>query len=375
MRDIDKIREEFPVTKKWIYFNHASVAPISRRVSRAMRRLLMDVETNGAVHSQRWNEMYRRARRSAAQLLNCMRGEIAFVKNTTEGILIVANGIRWERGDNAVIASKEFPANVYPWLNLRHRGVETRFVEEREGRISVEEIQAAMDERTRIVSLSSIEFASGFRNDLDRIGRICQERQVLFMVDAIQSLGAMKLDVHGSRIDFASADAHKWLCGAEGSGIFYCSRKAMKKIDVVNLGWAGVLNPGDYLNYDMTLQRDARRFETGTFNTVGIYGLKAAIDLLLEVGIEEIEARVLALTDRLCGSLNERGYTVFSSRAPNERSGIVSFFSERHESQRLFELLLENNIIAAVRDGKVRVSPHFYNTEEEIDRLLKVLPG
>lgn len=375
MIDFETIRAEFPVTRTWVYLNHAGIAPISRRVRRAVQSLLNDVEENGMVNHAAWTEVVRKARRSAARMLNAHPSEIAFVKNTTEGILIVANGIRWRRGDNVVIAEKEFPANVYPWLNLERKGVEVRFAQEAEGCIPIEAVARQIDGRTRVVSLSSVAFATGYRNDLDALGALCQERGVLFCVDAIQSLGALPIDVDRSRIDFLSADGHKWLLGPEGAGVFYCGRSAMRKIDVAGLGWGGVVNPTDFLTYDTTLVPTAERFESGTLNTAGIYGLRAAFDLLLSVGIPEVEARILGLTDRLCDGLRQKGYRVHSPRGPAEKSGIVMLSHERHGAEDLFQHLRTHQIVGAVRDGKVRLSPHFYNTEEEIDRVVEVLPG
>ena len=374
MLDLDSIRAEFPVTREWVYLNHAGIAPISRRVRRAMRSFLEDVEENGMANHADWTETLRKTRTLAARLMNAHPSEIAFVSNTTAGILIVANGVRWRRGDNVVIAEKEFPANVYPWLNLQKRGVEVRFAREVEGCIPIEEIAARIDGGTRVVSLSSVEFATGYRNDLDAIGEICHRRGALFCVDAIQSLGALPLDVKKSRVDFLSADAHKWLLGPEGAGIFYCDRSAMQRIEVANLGWSSVANPSDYLTYDATLAATAARFEPGTSNTAGIHGLRAAFDLLLSVGIPEVEARILRLTDRLCEGLRLKGYRVQSPRGPSEKSGIVIFSHQSHTSDDLFRLLRENRVMGAIRDRKIRLSPHFYNTEQEIDRVLELLP-
>ncbi len=372
--EIDRVRAEFPVTRKWIYMNHAGIAPISQPVYRAMNGYLRDVANNGMTGIEAWREVDARTRKLAARLIGARPSEIAFVKNTTEGILMVANGLRWRSGDNVVISDRGFPANVYPWLNLVSKGVETRMVPEVDGRIPMEDLLDAADERTRVISVSSVEFASGFRHDLNAIGDFCRDRNILFFVDAIQSLGALRFDVSEVGIDFASADAHKWLLGPEGAGIFYCSRRAMKRLKVVNLGWSSVANPRAFLSYDTTLLPDAHRFECGTLNTVGVYGLKACFDLILSVGIEAIEARVLMLTDQLCAGLKEKGYDVVSSRRPGERSGIVVFRHADITPEALYEKLYEADIVGAVRGEGLRLSPHFYNTEEEVDRILDVLP-
>ncbi len=372
--EVDRIRAEFPVVRKWIYMNHAGIAPISQSVYRAMNGYLRDVASNGMTEVEAWRKAEVRTRKLAARLIGARPSEIAFVKNTTEGILAVANGLRWRSGDSVVIADRGFPANVYPWLNLASRGVETRMVPEVDGRIRLEDLLGAVEEHTRVISISSVEFASGFRHDLKTIGAFCKDRDILFFVDAIQSLGALGLDVAEAAIDFASADAHKWLLGPEGTGIFFCSRRAMKRLRVVNLGWASVVNPRDFLSYDTTPLSDAQRFECGTLNRVGMYGLKACFDLIHTTGIEEIEARVLMLTDQLCAGLEEKGYTVVSSRRPEEKSGIVVLRHSDITSEALYEKLYEANIVGAVRGGGLRLSPHFYNTEEEVDRVLDVLP-
>lgn len=372
--NIQALREDFPVTKSYIYLNHAAVAPISTSVQRAMTQQLRDVVQHGIVHSDRWENTYRRTRRAAAQLIKAKPSEIAFIKNTTEGIQIVANGFKWKRGDNVVITDRGFPANVYPWLNLKSRGVETRFAPEIDGRIPRDKLFEQVDEHTRIISISSVEFASGFRHDLTKIGEFCKENNILFFVDAIQSLGALTLDVEASHIDFLSADAHKWLLGPEGTGIFYCARKAMRHLHVTNLGWTSVVNPGDYLSYDPTPLPNAQRFESGTLNTAGIYGIKASLDLINQIGIENIESRILVLTDQLATGLKEKGYHVISSRQKEEKSGIVSFSHAKQHLNDIYQLLQKNNVVCALRGNGIRLSPHVYNTEEEMDQVLNLLP-
>ncbi len=372
--DIEEIRTRFPVTRNWIYMNHAGIAPISQCVYGAMDGMLRDLTQNGMANLPEWDEVCNQTRESAARLIGANAAEIAFVKNTTEGILMVANGLAWREGDNVVIPDRGFPANVYPWLNLRSEGVEVRRVPEVDGRIPVKGLLNAVDERTRVLSVSSVEFASGFRHDLRKIGRFCRERGVLFFVDVIQSLGVLNLDVADAEIDFVSADAHKWLLGPEGIGVFYCSHDARPNLRVVNLGWANVVEPRDFLSYDTTLLSDAQRFECGTLNTVGIHGLRAGLELLHRVGIERIEARVLSLTDQLCAGLEEKGYRVVSSRAGGEKSGIVVFHHSRIDTEAIYRKLCEARVVCAIRGGRIRLSPHFYNTEEEVDRVLEIIP-
>jgi selenocysteine lyase/cysteine desulfurase len=372
---LDKWRTEFPVTKSYIYMNHAGVAPLSNRVRNAMIGFVEDATVNGAVNVESWVETIERCRSVAAQLINADATEIAFMKNTTQGILIAANGIDWRAGDNVVTTAVEFPANVYPWWSLKERyGVETRMVPEREGRIYFEDIVAAIDERTRVVTISHVEFASGFRNDIKAIGEMCRERDIWFVVDAIQSLGAIEVDVKSSHVDILAADGHKWLLAPEGAAIFYCADDKRERLINTNVGWASVVNPRDFLNYDLTQKPDATRFEEGSYNSIGLYGLKAAIELLLEVGISNIENYILELTAGLIKGLESEGYRVITPKSDSERAGIVVFESDQHTPTELYEMLHDQNIVTAERGSGIRVSPHFYNTESEIVDLLEALP-
>ena len=376
MIDWNAIRKDFPVTDNYVYFNHAGVSPLSNRVVTAVEDFLSLISKYGIASesSAQFTRTVADTRAKLASLINAEVDEIAFVKNTTQGILIAANGIDWRAGDNVVTASTEFPANVYPWLNLECRGVKTKFVPEKDARIPVEDIEAMIDDRTRAVSISFVEFASGFRNDLETIGKICQERGIFFIVDAIQGLGALDIDVKKCKIHIMSSDGHKWLLGPEGTGCFYCSKEALDEIIPTNVGWNSVVNASAYLDYDLTLRPDAQRFEEGSLNIMGIYALGAAVTQILEIGIQNIEERVLALTGFLIGKLKEKEYQIVSSLIPEERSGIVCFRSRKHSSAELCKLLKDNSIIVADRAQSVRVSPHFYNSEEEIEQMMEVLP-
>ena len=371
----EKWLAEFPVSKSYVYMNHAGVAPLSCRVMNAMKSFVEDATMNGAVNVESWVETSEICRSLASDLINSDPTEIAFMKNTSQGILIAANGIDWKKGDNVVTTSVEFPANVYPWWSLKERyGVETRMVTEKGSRIDLDDIIDAINERTRVVTISHVEFASGFRNDIKAIGEICRERGIWFVVDAIQSLGVIEVDVKSCHVDILAADGHKWLLAPEGAAIFYCNREKLDKLINTNIGWASVVNPRDFLSYDLTQKPDATRFEEGSYNTAGLYGLKAAIELLLEIGISEIENRVLALTATLITGLKAKGYQVITPNDDSDRAGIVVFESEKYSPTELYELLFEKNIITAERGSGLRVSPHFYNTEAEINRLLDVLP-
>jgi selenocysteine lyase/cysteine desulfurase len=370
--DIQHYRSQFPVTASSIYMNHAAVATISRRVRDAMVGLLDEVQCFGAEHWQGWVETYAGVRRSLAQLLNAEAGEIAFAKNTSEGISIFANGLDWRPGDEVVSIEGEFPANFYPWKALEKRGVVLRLVPAEEGRVSQESILRALTSRTRVVTVSFVQYLSGFRLDLEKLGRACAAHGCLLFVDAIQGLGAFPMDVKRAHIAGLAADSHKWMLGPEGSAVLYVNRQVMDRITPAEIGWMTVRHWSDFSQRDLSWRDDARRYECGTLNTVGVYGLGAAVNLLLEVGIANIAEHILDLTDRLRSGLLAQGHSVFGPRARAEASGIVSFVPRQGEAERLLEWFLAHRVQVAARGGMVRIAPHFYNTEEEIDRVLEL---
>ena len=370
--DVQHYRSQFPVTASSIYMNHAAVAPISRRVRDAMAGLLDDVQQCGAEHWQRWVETYGSVRRSLALLLNADSGEIAFTKNTSEGISMFASGLDWQPGDEVVSVEGEFPANFYAWKALEKRGVVLRLVPSEQGRVSQEAILSALTPRTRVVTVSFVQYLSGFRLDLEKLGQACVARGCLLFVDAIQGLGAFPIDVKRANIAGLAADGHKWMLGPEGAALLYVNSQVMEKITPPEIGWTTVRHWSDFSRRDLSWRDDARRYECGTLNTVGIYGLGAAVNLLLEVGIPNIAARVLQLTDRLRGGLLAQGHSVFGPRAREEASGIVSFVPRQGGPEHLLDLFLAHRVQVAARGGMVRIAPHFYNTEEEIDRVLEL---
>jgi len=373
--DIAKYQDEFPIVEKYNFMNHAGVAPISRRAADAIRHYA-DMTCRTADLEGGFYQRAELVRQSAAKLIHADATEVTFVKNTTEGISFVANGLSWKSGDNVIITNVEFPANVYPWWNLESRGVQVRRVEEADGRIPLERLIDMIDTRTRVVAISAVQYASGFRTDLAALGKVCRERGVLLCVDVIQALGVMPIDVQAMNIDFLSADGHNWMCGPEGCGLFYCRRELFDRVQPTTVGWLCMKNALDFGNYQFEFLDDARRFDCGSYNLPGICGLGAAIDLLLEAGIDHISRRVLTLTDRLIAGVKDKGYRIVSSRRDGEASGIVAFTSDRHNHTEIQQRLkAEHRIIIAVREGRLRVSPHFYNREEQIDQLINLLPG
>jgi cysteine desulfurase/selenocysteine lyase len=366
-------RAEFPVTARWAYFDHAAVAPPSGRARRALVEWADDLASNGDVHEPQWTSRVEAARRSAGRLLGADPLDVAFVKNTSEGIGIVAEGFPWQAGDNVVTAADEYPSNLYPWMNLAARGVELRMVPGRAGRILLDDVRAAIDQRTRLVSLSFVEYATGFRNDLDAVGALCRERGVLFFVDAIQGLGVLPLDVGRTPVDFLAADGHKWLLGPEGAAIFHARRDLVERLHPVGVGWNSVVHCRDFSRIDFRLKPHAGRWESGTLNVGGIVGLGASVDLLLEAGLDAIAARVLELTDYLCERARQTGLEVFSSRLPGEASGIVSLVLPGGDVASAVRRCRAAGVVINQRAGRLRISPHAYNTRDEIDRLMELL--
>ena len=314
-------------------------------------------------------------RARVASLINAHPDEVAFTKNTSEGISFVANGLHWQTGDNVVITNVEFPANVYPWQALRARGVEVRMVLEEDGRIPLERVMEMINTRTRVVSISSVQFASGFRTDLATLGEYCQSKGVFLCVDAIQSLGAFPIDVKAMNIDFLAADGHKWLCAPDGSGTFYVRKELQGHLHPTTIGWISMKDPFKYGKYQFEFADSCRRYEAGSYNLPGILALGSAVELALEIGIENIARRLLDLTNRLTVGLREKGYRVISAREATEASSIVAFMSDVHPHDPIQRHLeIEHRIVIAVRCGRLRASPHYYNTEREIDQLIEVLP-
>jgi selenocysteine lyase/cysteine desulfurase len=365
-----ELRADFPVTQKWAFFDHAAVAPLSKSTARAIAEYAEDMSLNGVCSFHRWADRIADARRVCASLVNAQPIDVAFVPNTSTGIGLVAEGFPWQPGDNVVTAAEEYPANQYPWMNLRDRGVETRTVASTGNRILIDDIRNAIDAHTRVVSLSSVEFASGFRNDLAALGEICRSRGIFFFVDAIQSIGALPLDVEQLPIDALAADGHKWMLGPEGAGIFWIRPNWLDRLHPINVGWNSVVSALDFGTIDFRLKPHAGRYEGGTYNVGGIVGLGESVGQLLKVGTSAVAERIIELTDYLCEKALQVGLEHFSSRAEGEKSGIVSLSKPGVSSFALKQRCLEAGVVVNVRGGRLRISPHCYNTSEEIDRFI-----
>lgn len=372
----DELRALFPVTRSFNYLNHAAVAPPPTPTIAAVESQLRDVNANGSLHYREWMATKERARQLIATMIGARPEQVAFLRNTSDGLSSVANGLRWQPGDNLVTFSNEFPSNFYPWRRLRDMlGVELRVCEERNGRIDLSELVSLIDARTRVVAISQVQYASGFRADLERIGQAARRQDALLVVDIIQSLGVIPIDVESELIDVAAAAGHKWLLTPEGIGLLYLSDRARSRIEPTLVGWVSVLNPEDYNNFAQEWNKGALAWESGTGPSALFYGLEVSLRLLTETGVARIEKYLEGLTDHLCERLANSKYEVVSARAPGEKSQIVCI---RHKDgispMSLYNHLRERHIITAPRGDRLRVSPHLYNTLKEIDALIDSLP-
>lgn len=368
-----RYRDCFPVTKNLIYLNHAAVAPLSRPAAEAMKWLAEDALEFGSLHYDRWLDCYDGLRRAAAKLVNGTAEEIALVKNTSEGIATIAMGLDWQAGDRIVCFKEEFPANQYPWQRLEAKGVKIEWLSLSDPSTQfLDQIDAAA-RGAKLVAISFVQYLTGYRANVQAIGEICRRHGAIYFVDAIQGLGAFPLDVQASHIDALAADGHKWVLGPEGCGILYISRELQDRVEPVEFGWTNVASYNDYGARDMALRPDAGRYECGTLNTIGCFGLRASLEFLLQIGAENVGKRVQQLADQIDAGVRAKGCRVANHRTLETGAGIVSFKKDGVDSGEIVKMLRENGVIAAARAGWVRMSPHFYLSEEEIDRALSLI--
>ncbi len=363
-------RDEFPVTKNLIYLNHAAVAPLPKRSATAMQQLAEDALQFGSLHYDKWLDAYEGLRVAAARVIGANRSEIALVKNTSEGISTVAMGLDWHPGDRIVAFREEFPANYYPWLRLQANRCSVDWLSVND---PLEKIEIACT-GAKLLAISFVQYLGGFRADLNAIGQICRRHDCFFFVDAIQGLGAFPLNVEAAHIDALAADGHKWLLGPEGCGILYVRKSRQDSIFPEEFGWTNVAGYNDYASRDMALRQDAGRYECGTLNTAGCYGLRASIELLLEAGIDRIAPVVQGLADQLAQGAVAKGYQLLGDRTPENGAGIIAIQKPGLDSRKVVYDLKQQGILAAPRQGWVRLSPHFYISPEDIGRVIEALP-
>lgn len=374
--ELARIRDFFPVAQRLIYCNHAAVSPLATPTRQAMERTIAEVNEFGALHWKDWATAIEAARNGMAALVGAQAAELALVKNTSEGLSILAQGLDWRPGDTVVGFGCEFPANLYPWLALRPRGVQVELLPEA-ALLDLDRIRKAC-QGARLLAMSFVQYLTGFRADLAAIGSICRETGTLFVVDGIQGLGAFPLNVKRCGIHALAADGHKWLTGPEGAGFLFVDEAVLDQVAPSSVGWLSVEAWEDFAAAlhaarapaGLRWRAGAARFECGTLNMVGTVGLAAAIQLLCDAGIERIANHLLALGTHLAQALRSSGCELLLlSEEPRHRSGITSFRHPDTPSEVLVAELERQHIVCANRNGWVRCSPHLYNTFEEVDRL------
>jgi selenocysteine lyase/cysteine desulfurase len=373
----EEIRRLFPITKEYIYLNSAAVTPPPTIAIEAINEQLRDVQMYGSRNYRQWVGRKESCRRLLAGLINARPEQIAFLRNTSDALSTIANGLKWNAGENIVTFQNEFPSNVYAWRRIRDtEKVELRFCPEREnGRIDSDEFISLIDEKTRVVAISAVQYASGFRADLKRIGEAARAVDALLVVDAIQAAGVVPIDVEADLIDAAAGASHKWLMAPEGIGYIYLSDRARARIEPTLVGWISVEQPEDYSNFEQQFKPGALAWETGTFASALFYALEANLKLFTELGVAGINKYLLGLGDFLCESLDKEKYELVSSRRENEKSPIVCIRNRNGvEAMQLYKHLQRQNIIVAPRGDRLRIAPHIYNTREEIKKLISALP-
>ena len=371
-----EIRGLFPITKKYTYLNSAAVAPLPTTAVEAVISQLRDVSENASVNFADWVATKNRAREIVAQMLNVKSEQIAFMRNTSDGFSTVAGGLNWRKGDNIVTFEKEFPANFYAWRRIRDDfGVELRMCPERSGRIDLDELTNLIDTNTKIVSISAVQYGSGFRADLTKIGEAARKADALFAVDIIQAFGTTPFDLPAQMVDIAAGASHKWLCSPEGCGILYLSERARDRIKPMLVGWISVEDSWDFADTEQSYKPNALAWETGTGCSSLFYGLEQSTKLLFEIGAQNIQNYLEELSDYLCEILPAESYEIVSSRATGEKSQIVCI---KHRAgltpNKIAEHLQKENIIVSPRGDRLRIAPHFFNNREDIERLAAHLP-
>ena len=370
--NLSAYRKEFPVTETLIYMNHAGVSPTSTRARDAVAEWFDGCVKRGILDEEGWVETSEDCRARFAGLIGASPNEISFVRNTSHGLALIAEGLSWKPGDRVAVATElEYPSNVYVWQHLKDKGVEVDSIDASEGTVTPEAVEAVLTADTRLVAVSSAQYATGAVTDLGAIGAICRDRDLLFCVDGIQTVGALDIDVKQVGAHFLSADSHKWLLGMHGLGALYVSADVIDKVRPVLVGWKSTTEAWNFDRALFELLSDARKFEEGSLPWALIVGFHAALEILEEIGIPTIGQHIRGLVEQLASGLIDIGADVYPP--PEIRHHILTFTHPRADSHRLEEQLTERGFVISCRRGRIRISPHLYNTSEEIDQLLSAV--
>lgn len=365
---------EFPHSDSITYLNHAAVAPLPFRTGNAIINFANENVERGSQRYLNWLQTEKKLHQQLQQLINAPSvDDIALVKNTSEALSIVAYGIEWWDGDNIVSSNQEFPSNRIVWQSLSRFGVDFREAELSNTTDPEQTLFDCVDQRTKLLTISSVQFSSGMRLDINRIGEFCKQRDILFCIDAIQSLGALQFDVQACQADFVMADGHKWMLGPEGLGVFYTTPKSRDQLQLTQYGWHMIEQCGNYENQPWTIAKSARRFECGSSNMLGIHALSASLSLLLETGIEEAERAALECAEYLRDKIRSHQHLQLISITETTLSSPIIVFQHKHiDNKQLYQHLQDNGVICALRGGGIRFSPHFYHTQEQLDRAITI---
>lgn len=371
--DIEKAKNLFPYLKtNKIYFNHAAIGPLSTPVVEKIKKHLKERSYTKLNNFDSLLENSKSAKKKLAQMFNCDPKRLAWGDNVANGMNLLAQGLDWQQGDRIILNDIEFPSNVYPFLNLQKQGVEVDFVHTKKGIFSVFDYEKLITPKTKLISVSAVQFLSGFRVDLKALGNLCKKHNIIFAVDSIQAAGAINIDVQQSNVDFMVGGTQKWLLGLTGLSYLFVSEKLQNKITQRNVGWASVNNPWKLIEYDLTLNPTAARYQTGTLSSIGIAAIDASLDIFLSFGKEIIEKKIISNSKYLIEQLSNIGIKPLLLNQPEKNiAGIVTFPTKNPKE--ILNGLKSKNITGEMRVEMIRLSPHFYNTKDEIDFVVETI--
>lgn len=369
------IREEFGLRDDIIYLNHAGVSPWPRRTSNAVKNYAEENSVQGSLRYMEWIRVETDLRRQVQQLINApSKDDIALLKNTSEALSVVAYGLGFNKGDNVVSSDQEFPSNRIVWQSLSGKGVEFREADLLSADSPEDALFSLIDDKTRLITISSVQYSTGLKMDLKRIGDFCRRHGILLCIDAIQSLGAVRFDVGEIRADFVMADGHKWMLGPEGVAVFYCNPDVIDRLDINQYGWHMVEHAGDFDRREWSIAKTARRFECGSPNMLGIHALNASLSLLLETGMDKVEEEILNRSRYLIDMIKSHdNLELISPSEPDRHAGIITFRRNDVNNTDLYQYLAGRNLVCAPRSGGIRFSPHFYTPYEKLEKALELV--
>ena len=370
----EQFRSHFDVAGRRLFFNHAAYSPLSKPVVNAMNEYLVQRQMGNPLSWNIAEGHMEGLRANYGKLVGAPTERIAHMANTVSGVNVLANGLEWKAGDHILLYADEFPSNVMPFLNLKDRGVDVEFISAPDGRVTPDLFEAALKPQTRLISISSVQYLTGYRADMKTLSQLCHSRDILFSVDAIQSVGVVPTDVIASGVDFMAVGGHKWMMSPLGTGFLYVTAELQARLKLVNRGYMGHVNPIDFGNFNQELSPDARRFELGAFNASGMAGAEMATELLLECGVDSIFRHVRKLIGQFEWGLEELPFETMYQFEDDEQSSICMFtHMDQTRNEAVFQKLADSGVNISLRGGGLRLAPHYYNTQEEIDQLLTLL--